>query len=243
METRQRQSQTRSSSRALRRIVQTILPPLGRVLVQTLSSSYRVRVMDQDNETRTLDRYGSIVYASWHQRFFPGITFFAERQPIAIMISQSRDGDLIARVATRLGWHPVRGSSSRGGEEALRHLKKLALQGYKIGHIVDGPRGPFGKIKPGLISIAHSTGLPVIPVAVSPQNPWTFKSWDRFMVPKPFSRIVIRFGTPVDVARKLQKKDFESARHSLEVAMLRLYQETDRIWERPEEIRRLFGKQ
>ncbi len=224
------------------KVLQTLLPTVGLFLVRAISSTYRLRLMDQEHETRVLSQYGSIVYASWHQRFFPGITFFAGRRPIAIMISQSRDGELIAKVTRRLGWHPVRGSSSRGGIEALGRLKKLAGQGYKIGHIVDGPRGPFGEIKPGLISIAQFTGIPVVPVCISAQNTWTFNSWDRFMVPKPFSRILIRFGKPVDIARKLQKKDFESTRLSLEQSLHRLYQETDRIWERPGEIRQLFHK-
>ncbi len=225
-----------------RKVLQALLPTAGLLLVKTLSTTYRLRLMDQEHETRVLSQYGSIVYASWHQRFFPGITFFSGRKPIAIMISQSRDGELIAKVTRRLGWHPVRGSSSRGGMEALGRLKALALQGYKIGHIVDGPRGPFGKIKPGLISIAQFTGVPVVPVCISAQNTWTFNSWDRFMVPKPFSRILIRFGKPVDIARKLQKNDFETARLSLEQCLHRLYQETDRIWERPDEIKQLFHK-
>ena len=229
-------------SRTSRKILQTILPRVGVFLVKALSSTYRLRLIDQAHEARVLSEHGSIVYASWHQRFFPGITFFAGRKPIAIMISRSRDGELIADVARRLGWHPVRGSSSRGGSEALGQLKALALQGYKIGHIVDGPRGPFAAVKPGLLSIAQFTGVPVVPVCTSAQHTWTFNSWDRFMVPKPFSRIAVRFGAPVEIDRKLQKQDFESARLSLERTLIELYRDTDRIWERPDEIELLFHK-
>ena len=225
-----------------RKILQTLLPTAGLFLVKAIASTYRWRLIDQEHETRVLAQYGSAVYASWHQRFFPGITLFAGRKPIAIMISQSRDGELIAKVTRRLGWHPVRGSSSRGGIEALAQLKALALQGYKIGHIVDGPRGPFAKIKPGLLNIAQFTGIPVVPVCISPQHTWTFNSWDRFMVPKPFSRIAIRFGAPVKVDRELQKQDFESARLSLERTFIELYRDTDRIWERPQAIRQLFHR-
>ena len=74
------------------------------MLVRLLSRTYRYRLMDEENEQQTLNTYGSVVYASWHQRFFPGITFFAARKPIAIMISQSRDGEMIARVVDILGW-------------------------------------------------------------------------------------------------------------------------------------------
>lgn len=89
-----------------------------------------------------LEKDGSIIYASWHQRFFPGITFFASRRPIAILISQSRDGDFISHIVDILGWEPVRGSSSRGGSEGLQRLKELSREGHKIGHIVDGPKTP-----------------------------------------------------------------------------------------------------
>ena len=83
------------------------------------------------------------------------------------MISQSRDGDLAAQGDRMLGWEPVRGSSTRGGLEALEKLKELALGGYKIGHIVDGPKGPFGVVKPGLLKIAQIAGLSIVPTITS----------------------------------------------------------------------------
>lgn len=119
-----------------------IFPRGGLLLVKLISKTYNIRLVDQVNEQSALDRYGSVVYASWHQRFFPGITFFATRKPIAIMISQSRDGEMIARVVDILGWRSVRGSSSKGGMRALKEIRALTGQGYRIGHIVDGPRVP-----------------------------------------------------------------------------------------------------
>ena len=153
----------------------------------------------QENEKRVLDNHESLIYASWHQRFFPGITFFSSRKPIAIMISQSRDGEMVARVVDILGWCSVRGSSTRGGIAALRKLKDLASTGYKIGHIVDGPKGPFGYVKPGLLRIAQVAGKPVVPTITSAQKKWVVNSWDRFMVPKPFARVIIRFGEAIEV--------------------------------------------
>ena len=90
-----------------------VFPRAGLLLVRLISSTYRYRLVDTENEKRVLDAFGTVVYASWHQRFFPGITFFATRKPIAIMISQSRDGEMIARVVDILGWRSVRGG--RGG--------------------------------------------------------------------------------------------------------------------------------
>jgi hypothetical protein len=188
--------------------------------------------VDEQNEQQTLDTYGSVVYASWHQRFFPGITLFAVRQPIAIMISQSRDGEMIARVVDMLGWRPVRGSSTRGGSRALKEIRTLTRQGFRIGHIVDGPQGPFGVIKPGLLVIAQFAGVPIVPVIVSAQRCWTFKSWDRFMIPKPFSRIVVRFAPPIPVPRRLDAEAFEALRLYIEKQMKAHYAEADDRWKR-----------
>ena len=121
-----------------------LFPRVGLLLVKLISRTYRYGLVDTENEQAMLDAHGTVVYASWHQRFFPGITFFSTRKPIAIMISQSRDGEMIARVANILGWRSVRGSSSKGGVHALKELRSLTSRGYRIGHIVDGPKGLSG---------------------------------------------------------------------------------------------------
>jgi len=226
----------------LRLIYRTILPYGGLLLVKALSATYRIRIYNPESEQGVIDRHGSLVYASWHQRFFPGITFFSSRKPIAIMISQSRDGEMIARVVDILGWRPVRGSSTRGGVVALRELKELALGGYRIGHIVDGPKGPFGVIKPGLLRIAQVAGTPVVPTITSAQHKWVFNSWDRFMVPKPFARVIIRFGDAIPVPAGIDGETFEQTRLQIEQAMADLYVETDRIWSDHDKIAMVFRK-
>lgn len=218
-----------------------LLPYVGVVLIKLLSATYRVRLVGVENEQPVLDGGGSLIYASWHQRFFAGITLFARRKPIAIMISQSRDGALIARIVDMLGWRPVRGSSSSGGKEALRELKEFAGDGYRIGHIVDGPRGPAGVVKPGLLTMAQFTGLPIIPTITSAQRRWVFKSWDRFMLPKLFSRVIIRFGQAIVIPRALDAEAFEAQRLLVEGRLQELYDDTDRIWLQPERVRALFA--
>jgi hypothetical protein len=162
------------------------------------------------------------------------------RKPIAIMISQSRDGEFIAHIVRILGWEPVRGSSSRGGREALARLKELALGGYKIGHIVDGPKGPFGMVKPGLLRIAQATGLPIVPTITSAQKRWSIGSWDKFMIPNLFSRVIIRFGKPIYVSGDLSEDAFEQQRLMIEHRLEELYEATDRIWDDPEKISEIF---
>jgi lysophospholipid acyltransferase (LPLAT)-like uncharacterized protein len=219
-----------------------IFPYFGLVVIKIISGTYKIRVMNPDIEKNILKRGQVPIYASWHQRFFPGIVFFATRKPISIMISQSRDGELISKIVNVLGWHPVRGSSSKGGGQALRDIKKLVRRGYKIAHIVDGPRGPLGVVKPGLLVIAQASGMPIVPTITSAEKKWVFNSWDRFMVPKPFTRVMIRFSDEIHIPRKLQQDDFEEKRLSIEETLKKMYVETDAIWSNQEEVRRLFNK-
>ncbi|WP_020587208.1 lysophospholipid acyltransferase family protein [Desulfobacter curvatus] len=218
-----------------------LFPYTGLFFVRLLSATYRIKIVDPDNEQNILKAGGRVVYASWHQRFFPGITFFSKRKPIAIMISQSRDGEIAARAVTVMGWRAVRGSSSRGGGQALETIKNLIGQGYKIGHIVDGPQGPFGTVKPGLIRIAQYADSPIVPVITSGQNRWVFNSWDRFMVPKPFSRVIIRFGFPIHVPRDMGSDGFEKMQTRVAQVLKHLYEDTDAVWRDGERIKEIFG--
>lgn len=217
-----------------------ILPYGGLILIKLISLTYRFKILDLEKEKEILDNKKRLVYASWHQRFFPGITFFSTRKPIAIIISKSNDGEMIARAVDILGWYPVRGSSSRGGKQALEKIKELALAKYKIGHIVDGPQGPFGVVKPGLIKIAQAADLPIVPTITSAQRKWIFNSWDRFMVPKPFSRIIIRFGDAIHIPSEMNKDKFEEKRLLVEKQMKVLYEDTDRIWSCPAKVKGIF---
>ena len=218
-----------------------IFPYIGLFFVKIISSTYRIRIINPEIERDLLKRGHIPIYASWHQRFFSGITFFASRKPISIMISQSKDGELISRIVNVLRWYPVRGSSSKGGRQALREIKKLVHEGYKIGHVVDGPRGPLGVVKPGLLLIAQASGMPIVPVITSAEKKWVFNSWDRFMVPKPFSRVIIRFSDEIRIPKTLQHSDFEEKRLFIENTLKNLYVETDSIWTNPVEIDRLFN--
>jgi lysophospholipid acyltransferase (LPLAT)-like uncharacterized protein len=217
-----------------------LFPQAGLILIKLISSTYRYRVVDAEYEKQAIASHGTVIYASWHQRMFPGFTFFDNRQPIAIMISQSRDGEMISRAVEALGWRPIRGSSSKGGVRALKQLRRLAGQGHRIMHIVDGPQGPFGVIKPGLLTIAQFSGAPILPVIGSFERSWTFSSWDRFMVPKPFSRIIARFLPPTTVPRRLDADAFEALRQDIEKQIKERYAQTDNLWRDPEIIADYF---
>jgi lysophospholipid acyltransferase (LPLAT)-like uncharacterized protein len=146
------------------------------------------------------------------------------------MISKSKDGDYISKIVHILGWTPVRGSSTKGGKEALDELKRRAQEGCTIGHIIDGPKGPFGVVKPGLLVIAQHSGMPILPAIVSSEKRWVFNSWDKFMVPKPFSRVIIMFDKETYIPSDIDSDEFERLRLSIQERLYELYREADDYW-------------
>ena len=219
-----------------------IIPYLGLFFVRLLSFTYKIKIVNPDIEKSIFDRGEVPIYISWHQRFFPGITFFARRHRISIMISKSKDGDYISKIVHILGWTPVRGSSTKGGKEALEELKRRALNGCTIGHIVDGPKGPFGEVKPGLLVIAQHSGMPILPAIVSSEKKWVFNSWDKFMVPKPFSRVIMMFDKETYVPDDIDGDEFERLRVSIQNRLYELYRDADDYWGHKENDNKSFHK-
>ncbi|HOX00064.1 MAG TPA: DUF374 domain-containing protein, partial [Deltaproteobacteria bacterium] len=117
------------------------------------------------------------------------------------------------------GWDIVRGSSSRGGSEALDQMASLLRQRRIAAHVVDGPRGPAGTVKAGLVRLAQLGNAVIAPFYVTAEHAWFFRSWDRFMVPKPFSRVRLRFGDPIALSGLNGPGDFERERLRLEDIM------------------------
>jgi hypothetical protein len=199
------------------------------------ANTLRLHVEGDEVFRRHLDHGGKVLFASWHQRFFGG--FFIPRiygTPHCIMISRSRDGDFIARIVSYIGWRAIRGSSSLGGKEALLQMIDALMHDCVGGHIVDGPQGPPRVIKPGLVSLAQRTGAAICPAYVSYENPWVFNSWDRFMVPKPFSRLMLRFDKKLFfVPGELDEHEFEQLRLEIEKHMIDGYQAADLFYGRP----------
>lgn len=198
-------------------------------LLNLYANTVKVTLENEEGIVDYLNEGGRVILASWHQRFFGG--FYLPKKfnrPISIMISQSRDGDFIAGVVGRIGWRPVRGSSSRGGKKALKKLIEEIKNYQIVGHIVDGPTGPPRIVKPGLISLAQHAHAAVCPTFVHYERAWTFNSWDRFMVPKPFSPVVIRFGQLIFLPENLEPDEFENVRLCIEQGFVKGYEGGDR---------------
>ncbi|GAB6145349.1 lysophospholipid acyltransferase family protein [Desulfocicer niacini] len=191
--------------------------------IRIYSFTFRFHVDNEKQWQQLLDQGTPILLCGWHQQFFSAIRYFKTYSKFnpGLMISRSKDGDLISGVANRTGWHTPRGSSSRGGKQAMdAMIDHLNTHGFGA-HILDGPRGPMGIVKPGVIKMAHYTGVKLVPFYIKGDNAWYFKSWDRFMLPRPFSRVTLTFGSPLTFLPKSVDADsFESQRQSLEKTML-----------------------
>jgi len=194
-----------------------ILPPMAALLIKMLMLSCRVvRVEGKDGEVAAMERAGGrVLYGTWHQRMPYHFHYFGSRH-VTIMISQSRDGEYAARVAAWLGFRSVRGSSTRGGLGALKGMIKRIRAGETCGVLADGPQGPARIAKMGAIIVAREGGVPLIPVVWGADRCWVFNSWDRYLVPKPFSRVVVYHGEPVRVPKSAKKDEMESYRKLFE---------------------------
>ena len=210
---------------------------MGYYLLRFYLSLLRVRVVGEEIVLGCMADYGRLIAVVWHQRFLPALAYvtkFRRFEP-AIMISQSRDGELTARFADRLGLIPVRGSSTRGGTTALVAITEALKKHHAAIHIVDGPTGPKGVVKPGVISMAQVSGAVILPVIVSAKKAWIARSWDRFMIPKPFSEVTIEWGQPFPVPRDLDPSRHEELRRQVEKSLSEGYAEADLTygWEQP----------
>ena len=151
------------------------------------------------------------------------------KQSVA-MVSSSDDAEFVSRILQGYGIKTVRGSRNRRGVAALKEMIKLMRGGRKCGVIVaDGSQGPPLQLQPGLVLLASKTGAPVLPVAWAADRYWAFGSWDRTVLPKPFSRIYLRYGEPVPVPAGIKSDELEEVRAQIEKQALALY---DEVWGR-----------
>lgn len=200
---------------------------LGPAVVRLHTRTLRVRLQGMEAVEERLCSGRPVVLAGWHQRFYMGIRPFRRLRPF-IMISRSRDGERIARVAGALGWRPVRGSSSRGGARALVAMIRALSDGSVGAHIVDGPRGPARRVKPGLVALARRSGAAIVPVCLAARWRYVAPSWDRFHVPYPFSRVEIRIGPVVEVASSASPEEDAVLLEEIERMLERGHAELDR---------------
>lgn len=166
---------------------------LGRVLVRALGVTWRIEVRGGEHLQTARASGRPVLFAFWHGTMLP-LLWKHRREGVAVLISEHRDGEIIARVAESLGFRTVRGSTSRGGARALLGLVRVLEQGGEAAVTPDGPRGPAGYFAPGALVAAQRSGALIIPVSADARRAWRLRSWDRFLIPKPFARVVVAYG-------------------------------------------------
>ncbi|HEY5673716.1 MAG TPA: lysophospholipid acyltransferase family protein [Malonomonas sp.] len=178
------------------RLLVTFAPFLASWAIRFLSWTNRTEILGEEHPRNFWDQGKCLIFCCWHDQLLMMVT--AYHGPGAkILISSSKDGELIARTMSFFGLGAVRGSSSRGGRAAFKELLNLSKEPVDLGVTPDGPRGPRHQIKDGVAQLARLSGRPVVPLAFVCSRGHRFKSWDRFLLPYPFGRGVFSYGEPV----------------------------------------------
>ena len=177
------------------RIVLAIVPRVASMAICCLGITLRYRDVCEPGATPGYDIPPPAVYAFWHRCLLAGAWRF-RNYGLTILISRSFDGELIARTVERLGFVAIRGSSSRDGAPGLRNMQRAYLAGHYCAITADGPRGPAMVAKPGVTQLASLACTTVRAFYAHPDRAWQLRSWDRFLIPKPFSRVTIAWTRP-----------------------------------------------
>ena len=204
------------------RLVLGVVPRVVWALFSLLGLTWRFEVIAEEGVTPLLYGLGAgpEIFCFWHQCVLPCTVYF-RRTHGTILVSQSFDGELITRILLLFGFRAVRGSSSRGGRGGLLGLAQVIVSGKPAIFTADGPRGPIYQTKMGPIKLAQMTGRPIGSFYLLPERTWTLPSWDRFLVPKPFTRICVSWARWVHVPTDFPPEQFESKRQELNAALER----------------------
>lgn len=183
---------------------------LGRGFLHMLARTWRIRVVNGEHVRELREAGHSFIFALWHGQLLP-LLWHHREEGVRVLISEHRDGELVARTARSLGYGLIRGSSTRGAERALISLVRELKDGHEVAITPDGPRGPAGTFASGALVAAQRSGSFILPVAAAADRAWRLRSWDRFMIPKPFARITVAYGAPVKVLAKTSRAAADEA--------------------------------
>jgi lysophospholipid acyltransferase (LPLAT)-like uncharacterized protein len=195
------------------RIVLSLIVAVGTIIIRMIGATLRIAVSSEDGGQTTLEQR-PLVASFWHSCIIPS-TYIWRGMGIRVMSSFSYDGEYMGRIIRKFGFVPVKGSSSRNPVRALLGLRRALEEGWTVAFTLDGPRGPRHKVKPGPVGLGRSTGLALTAFHVGVEKAWVLNSWDRMMIPQPFSRALVRFGKLIHVPRDTSDEDL--ARYSDEL--------------------------
>lgn len=192
-------------------------------ITRMLGMTLRIQVVGYE-QFRTLDR--SKIYAGWHGKSLVAALFF-RKKGVWTIISNSNDGEMQNWIFKRFGFNTVRGSSGRGGARVLIECVRILRQNIEMAFTPDGPRGPSEIVQEGITIMALKSGAVMVPVGVAASRCWRVKTWDRYMIPKPFSRAIMVFGAPIVVPENATSAELESYRTELETKLNEMEREAE----------------
>lgn len=215
-----------------RRLAQVILPPIAALLIKFIMLTSRVEIIGADSFYRLLDSGEGFIIPFWHGRMFLFPAFYKKYvdRDLRVLISAHRDGELISRIIDRFDLGTVRGSSRRGGKAAMLELQNLVKRGVVVIVTPDGPKGPGLKVRRGIIEMAKRTGAPILPVTYSATRKIILDTWDKFVVPLPFSTVTFSFGEPIYVGHDISREQGAEIRDRLENELNQISARADRGW-------------
>jgi lysophospholipid acyltransferase (LPLAT)-like uncharacterized protein len=199
----------------LLRLLVAVAPVLISGALRLFAGTMRLRFVNLDELFGRWERGEQLIAAFWHNRVLM-MPVANRSSKLCIMNSESRDGEIATRALARWGIHSVRGSATRGGVRAFLQLVRAYRAGYDLAVVPDGPRGPSCVAKAGVIHLARATGAPIYPVTYAATRQRRLRSWDRLIIPLPFSRITYVAGEPLDVPRHATDAEVETLRQELE---------------------------
>ena len=196
------------------------------LLILFLGKTGRIRVKNRSYWDAAIASPHGVLVIVWHGRMLLPI-YIHRNLGITAMVSQHADGEMIARSVHRLGYRTVRGSSTRGGSLAFRQMLARLNKAETCALMPDGPRGPAREIKPGSLLLAQLSGCYLLPMSFAASRPIRMKSWDRFMLWWPFSKLLLIYGRPIRIPRKSSADDLHRWREKITKAMNQLAEEAD----------------
>lgn len=208
-------------------LLKKIAPPLLFLFIYLLCSTLRVKAVGREREKELEARGQPIIYVFWHGRmlYFPYLYRFARRY--AILVSPSKDGEIVSWTSRLFGFESIRGSGYKEGARALREMIRTLQGGRSLGIIGDGSRGPVFQAQKGIVRLAALSGATLLPMTYGAKRKKVFSSWDRFVLPLPFSPITVVYGDPLAVPKKITRAEEENIRLELEKRLMEITRMAD----------------
>lgn len=197
-------------------------------IVNLVIKTYRIDIQNSDAVKKVLKQDGKFITAFWHGRML--IPWYVNRNfKIAALVSKSKDGDILTRLLNNWNYRVVRGSSHIGGKEALKIMEDEIDQGFSFAITPDGPTGPPYKMKPGAVVLAHRKKVPLFLVGTASNKYFVFNSWDKFQVPKPFSRVAVIYSEAIFAREESTREEINKLIEVCEKRLMELQKEAESI--------------